>query len=101
MTFPHHEVEKYLSDIVISTVRMALKCPSGPVDLEVAIPARILGKMKVQLDSVGPAAEWGLRCIQCQQPIPGNQPKHYEHPRSGMSPCCENCFNKNKESCLT
>lgn len=47
--FKKEEVEKYLADIVISVVRMALKNPSGPVDLEKAIAFRVLDKMGVRL----------------------------------------------------
>lgn len=47
--FKKEEVEKYLADVVISVVRMALKSPAGPVDLEKAIKFRILDKMGVQL----------------------------------------------------
>ena len=47
--FKEGEVEKYLADVVISVVRMALKSPSGPVDLEKAIAFRVLDKMGVRL----------------------------------------------------
>lgn len=47
--FKKEEVEKYLADIVISVVRMALKNPNGPVDLEKAIRERVLDKMGVRL----------------------------------------------------
>lgn len=47
--FKREDVEKYLADIVISVVRMALTNPSGPVDLEKAISYRVLDKMGVKL----------------------------------------------------
>lgn len=47
--FKRSDVEKYLADIVISVTRMALKNPSGQVDLEKAIRERILDKMGVRL----------------------------------------------------
>jgi hypothetical protein len=47
--FREQDVEKYLADIVISVVRMALTSPSGPVDLEKAIAFRVLDKMGVRL----------------------------------------------------
>lgn len=48
-SFPQNEVAKCLADIVISTVRMALKNPTGPIDLEDAIRVRVSRKMGVNL----------------------------------------------------
>lgn len=47
--FPKPEVEKYLADVVIVAIRMAIKNPTGMVDLERAIFARIKEKMGVNL----------------------------------------------------
>ena len=49
--FPISEMEKYLADLVISTVRAALKAPGGSIDLEKAIVGRIESKMGVKLDN--------------------------------------------------
>jgi len=43
-------VKKYLADLVICTVRAALKAPGRPVDLERAVLERIELKMGVRLD---------------------------------------------------
>lgn len=48
--FPPQEMEKYLADLVISTVRAALKAPGSSIDLEKAIVERIESKMGVKLD---------------------------------------------------
>lgn len=47
--FPEEKVAKYLADLVICTVRMAGKNPSGNVDLERAVFDRIEDKMGVRL----------------------------------------------------
>lgn len=47
--FPKADVEKYLADLVICTIRMAIKNPTGAIDLEKAILARIEEKMGVKL----------------------------------------------------
>lgn len=47
--FPKKDVERYLSDLVICAIRMAIKNPTGVVDLERAIFARIEEKMGVRL----------------------------------------------------
>lgn len=39
--FPWADVRKYLADIVISATRMAIQCPSGGIDIENAIQARL------------------------------------------------------------
>lgn len=49
MRWSRKEIEKYLADIVISTVRAALESPADSIDLEKAIRERIKGKMKVDL----------------------------------------------------
>lgn len=58
------EVEKYLADLVICTVRLALKAPNGAVDLEKAILKRIQMKMGVMLEIVEACPECGtvIRC---------------------------------------
>lgn len=47
--FQRPDVEKYLADLIICTVRLALKSPTGPVNLESAIRSRIEKKMGVKL----------------------------------------------------
>jgi hypothetical protein len=47
--FPKNYVEKYLADIVIVAIRMAIKNPTGAIDLERAIFDRIEKKMGVKL----------------------------------------------------
>lgn len=59
MMFVIPDVEKYLADLVISTVRAALKAPHGPVDLEKVIPRRILDKMGKKLEIVIACQECG------------------------------------------
>lgn len=49
-TFPNYEVEKYLADLVICSVRLALTSPTGPIDLEKAVLDRIERKMGVRLE---------------------------------------------------
>lgn len=49
MYFPKPEIEKYLADLVIVAIRMAIKNPTGMVDLEMAIFRRIEEKMGVKL----------------------------------------------------
>lgn len=48
-SFDYKEVEKYLADVVICTIRLAIKNPSGTIDLEQAIFDRIEKKMGVKL----------------------------------------------------
>lgn len=56
--FPQADVEKYLADIVISALRMATKNPTGQVDLELAVVARINSKMGAKIEVVrGPESE--------------------------------------------
>lgn len=50
--FPKEDVAKYLADAVICTLRMAVKNPSGAVDLESAVFDRIEEKMGARLDPV-------------------------------------------------
>jgi len=47
--FKVSDVEKYLADLVICTVQLALKSPGGPIDLEKAVLDRIERKMGVRL----------------------------------------------------
>lgn len=47
--FKTKEVEKYVADIVISAVRLAIKSPNGEFDIEAAILGRIEKKMGVKL----------------------------------------------------
>ncbi len=47
--FPRADVEKYLADLIISTVRAAATCPLGPVDLEQAVRDRLKAKMDIDL----------------------------------------------------
>jgi hypothetical protein len=51
-SFPSDDVEKYLADIVISTLRLAIKNPGtgGEIDLEKAVIRRIEQKMGVKLE---------------------------------------------------
>jgi hypothetical protein len=49
MYFPKPLVEKYLADLVIVAIRMAIKNPTGAIDLERAIFARIEEKMGVKI----------------------------------------------------
>lgn len=62
--FKTSEVEKYLADLVICTVRLALKTPNGGVDIEKAIIERIQTKMGVKLELVEVCPECGTvtRC---------------------------------------
>jgi hypothetical protein len=46
---PKEDVEKYLADLVICAVRLAIKSPVGEIDLEQAIRDRIRKKMYVDL----------------------------------------------------
>lgn len=48
--FKISDVEKYLADLVICTVRLALKSPNFPIDLEKAVLDRIEQKMGVRLE---------------------------------------------------
>jgi hypothetical protein len=47
------DVEKYLADLVICTVRLAITAPNGPFDLEKAVLDRIERKMGVRLAQEG------------------------------------------------
>lgn len=47
--FPKEDVEKYAADLVICALRLAIKNPSGAIDLERAVFARIEQKMGVRL----------------------------------------------------
>lgn len=47
--FKREEVEKLVADLVIVAVRLALKNPTGPFDLEKAVLLRIERKMGVRL----------------------------------------------------
>lgn len=47
--FPKAEVEKYLADLVICALRMANTSPSGLIDLEKAVIARMETKNNVKL----------------------------------------------------
>ncbi len=51
--------KKYLADLVISTVRMALTCPDGPIDLEQAVLDRIERKMGKKIEIVTACEECG------------------------------------------
>ena len=44
-------MEKYVADLVICAVRLALTMPGGPVDLEKAVLDRIEKKMGVRLEA--------------------------------------------------
>lgn len=48
--FRREDLEKYLADLVICTVRLALKSPRGAIDLERAVLYRIERKMGVRLE---------------------------------------------------
>jgi hypothetical protein len=48
-SFPIDDVEKYIADLVICTVRLALTYPGGAIDLEKAVLGRIERKMGVRL----------------------------------------------------
>lgn len=48
------EVEKYLADLVICAVRLAITNPTGPIDLEAAVLDRIGKKMGVTLGPILP-----------------------------------------------
>ena len=48
--FDQADVKKYLADLVICSLRMAVKNPTGEIDLEKAVFDRIEEKMKVRLD---------------------------------------------------
>ena len=50
--FPQADVEKYLADIVISALRMAIKNPTGQVDLELAVVERVNSKMGAKIQVV-------------------------------------------------
>lgn len=60
-SFPSDDVEKYLADIVISTLRLAIKNPGsgGEIDLEEAVIKRIERKMGVKFDRPLPASGGG------------------------------------------
>lgn len=47
--FPKELAEKYLADLVICALRMAIKNPTGEIDLEKAVFDRIEEKMGVKL----------------------------------------------------
>jgi hypothetical protein len=47
--FPKDDVSNYVADLIICAVRLALKNPSGVVDLEKAVIDRIYNKMGVRL----------------------------------------------------
>ena len=51
--------KKYLADLVISTVRMALTHPDGPIDLEQAVLERIQRKMGKKIEIVKACEECG------------------------------------------
>lgn len=64
--FPPADVRKYVADLVISALRLAIKDPSGAFDLEAAVIERIETKMKVRLENdvfvscfCGRPREWG------------------------------------------
>lgn len=50
--FPEKKVKKYLADLVICAVRLALKSPGMKFDLEKEIIGRIEKKMKVRFNPV-------------------------------------------------
>jgi len=49
VNFRKEDVEKYLADIVISSVRLAIKNPSGKIDLESAVLRRLKQKMDLEI----------------------------------------------------
>lgn len=49
LDFPIDDAKKYIADIVISAVRLAITNPNGEIDLEQAIVDRIEKKMGVRI----------------------------------------------------
>ena len=60
LDFPIDDAKKYIADIVISAVRLALTNPNGEIDLEQAVLDRIERKMGVKLKD----KEKGVFCLE-------------------------------------
>lgn len=53
MEFDKAEIEKYIADIIISTVRLAEVAPCGPIDIDKAVYKRMVTKMGVVIPEEG------------------------------------------------